>query len=115
MKKLLFSLIAACAVFCIVGCESADTYGGVSGSASSNSVGPGGTVTLKASGWDSFVWTLSNADYGKLSSTVGREVKYTAADDVTNVTQTVTATAAGMPSNTNGAANYRVTFQIEHR
>lgn len=114
MKKLLFSAVAALAVFFVAGCESADTYEGVTGSASAKAVNPGGTVTLTASGWDSFIWTLSNAGYGKLSSTVGREVKYTANEDATAVTQTITATAAGMTSNTN-AANYRVTFEIEHR
>lgn len=115
MKKLLFPLVAAGAVFFVAGCESADSYGGVSGSPSVRSVKPGGSVTLTASGWNSFVWSLSNGEYGRLSSTVGRAVTYTAEKDATNVTQTVTATAAGMTSNTNGADRYSVTFEIEHR
>ncbi len=58
----------------------------------------GQAITLTATGWDSYRWTLANPSWGVLSSTTGDTVTYTATRDSdvdgSSVNQTISAIAA---------------------
>jgi len=66
----------------------------------------GQTVTLTASGWGRYQWSLGNAGAGRLSATTGERVAYTALAG--DVTQTVTANAAGDQVATTGSGTNAV-------
>jgi len=69
------------------------------------------TVTLTASGWSGYLWTLENASYGRLNRTTGPTVVYTVtkmpdtSNDITiKVTGTGTGVDASSASNTSSMA-----------
>ncbi len=98
MKRAIPLSAALCALAAAVlafsaGCESAEAND-VTVSPGHATVSKGGSVTLSASGWDNFRWSLSNNDIGILSATVGRQVVYTSIA-AGEATQRVTATAIG--------------------
>ncbi len=66
----------------------------------------GQTVTLTASGWSRYKWSLSNTSAGRLSATTGERVSYTALAG--DVTQTVTASASGDQVTTTGTGTNAV-------
>lgn len=110
MKK--FSgLAAVCAITAVftaffTGCESADSHS-ISVSPGHARLQPGQSVTLVASGWNDYSWTIDSAGVGHLSRSTGSSVVFTAESGVSNATVTVTATAVGSggSSSTNGTSS----------
>lgn len=96
MKKILMLCSAAMSlmlmVAMMVGCESADGYS-IDVSVSSYSVRNGGTVSLSASGWDDYTWSLSDGSLGYLNKLNGNSVIYTSR--ASSGTQKVTVVARG--------------------
>lgn len=91
------ALAAVAAAAAFAGCESAETHG-VSIDVSKREVtAVGETVSLSASGWNDYEWSLSNTSIGRLSGTKGSGVVYTVleipAANSTHVLQTVTCQA----------------------
>lgn len=59
------------------GCESADGYEIEIDPAYSEVTAVNQTVTLTATGWSSYLWTLEDASHGRLNRTTGSTVVYT--------------------------------------
>lgn len=96
--------LAALAVACFCGCESADSYeiSVKPGNATVTSAAP--SVALTASGWRDFQWALSDTSLGYLSSSKGDSVVYTArSGSFAGGRQTITVTAVG--SGTSGSSS----------
>ena len=88
------------------GCESADSYT-ISVTPAYQEIPAGGSVTLTASGWSDYSWSLDTDGVGHLNKTTGEIVVFTADSDVSNETVNVTATAVGSgtgASTTNSAS-----------
>ena len=128
MKRFLLSALALCAMAGSVslfsaGCESAEANDIVI-SPTHAKVSVGQSVSLSASGWDNFRWSLSNGDIGVLSRTVGKSVVYTAISSTASV-QRITATAIGSgavntfsPTSTNSTSSlvgYSASAVITHK
>ena len=82
MKKILPTAAAAVvmglsAFFFFTGCDSATDYSIEVTPAWSEVRSVGQQVSLSATGWGDYNWSLSNPDYGYLSSTHGERVVYT--------------------------------------
>ena len=79
-STLAFSLCAALGLAASLlhsGCESADTSGIEISQTSQEVKSVGQTVTLTASGWSGYLWTLEDPSYGRLNRTTGSTVIYT--------------------------------------
>ncbi len=112
--KLAAAIAASASIAAVSGCESAGESTNISISPSSASIGLNQSIALTASGgWD-YRWSLADGSYGRLSSTSGESVVYTATQ--IGVTQTVTVTGMtgeGTGSSTNGTAKvYTATATI---
>ena len=113
-STLAFSLCVAIglgAAMLYSGCESADTFGIEISQTSQEVKSVGQTVTLTASGWSGYLWTLEDASYGRLNRTSGSTVIYTVttmpdtSKDITiKVTGTGTGVDASSASNTSSMA-----------
>ena len=70
----------------------------------------GQSITLKASGWHRYKWSLKNNDIGRLSATTGETVVYTALESGTQTvfahatTETVTTTGSGTNATTTSSS-----------
>ena len=97
--------IAAAAVSALVaGCESADSYS-ISISPNYAKVKPGQSVTLNASGWSDYSWTLDNESGAHLSGTTGKSVVFYAEAGASNAVFNVVATAVGSGSVSGSGTN----------
>ena len=79
----------------------------------------GQSVTLTATGWDSYRWTLAQPTWGVLSGSSGDSVQYTATRDSdvdgSSVNQTITAIAASTGlSVTNGVTGINGSATVRH-
>lgn len=100
---------AAAAVFAaaaalVAGCESSDSYS-ITVSPGSATLRPGQSVTLVASGWSDYAWSLDTDGVGHLSRHTGDSVVFTAASGSSGSKVKVTATALGSGSSTNSAGS----------
>ena len=95
---------AVLSAFFASGCEDSDSYS-ISVSPNYAKLKPGQNVSLNASGWSNYLWTLDNEDGAHLSATTGKSVVFYAESvSGTNAFSTVynvTATAVGSGTNTN--------------
>ena len=113
-STLAFSLCAALGLAASLlhsGCESADTSGIEISQTSQEVKSVGQTVTLTASGWSGYLWTLEDPSYGRLNRTTGSTVIYTVtampetSKDITiKVAGTGTGVDASSTSNTSSMA-----------
>ncbi len=65
-------------------------------------------MTLTASGWQDFSWTLSDTSVGRLSSHTGKTVVYTATEfgtETSAVTQTIQVRAIGTAIESGSSTN----------
>ena len=90
------------------GCESADSYS-ISVSPNYAKIKPGQSVSLHASGWSNYQWTLDNENGAHLSATTGKSVVFYAESvSDTNAFSTVynvTAVAVGSGSSSGSGTN----------
>lgn len=97
LRRFSAAAAAAAAMFAAAGCESAETHGVTIKVSKREVTAVGETVTLSASGWSEYDWSLSNTTIGRLSGTKGSSVVYTVleipATNSTHVLQTVTCQA----------------------
>ena len=94
---------AAFAAF-VAGCESGDSYS-ISISPNYAKIKPGQSVTLTASGWENYSWSLNNENGAHLSATTGKSVVFYAESDASNTVYSVTAVAVGSGASGGGATN----------
>ena len=112
MKTLLRSgllaalVLAASALSALVaGCESGDSYS-ISVSPNYAKIKPGQSVTLTASGWSNYQWSLDNENGAHLSATTGKSVVFYAESTAgSNTVYNVTATAVGSGSVSGSGTN----------
>ena len=112
MKTLLRSgllaalVLAASALSALVaGCESGDSYS-ISVSPNYAKIKPGQSVTLTASGWSNYSWSLSSESGAHLSATTGKSVVFYAESTAgSNTVYNVTATAVGSGSVSGSGTN----------
>ena len=106
--------LAIAALLSTTGCEteSADSAA-VTISPGYARIGYGQSVTLTASGWDNFSWSVENG-HGQLSSTKGKSVVFTAVGDGSaSNTCIVTATPiTGSSSNSVSVARGSATIEV---
>ena len=96
-------VLAASALSVLVaGCESGDSYS-ISVSPNYAKVKPGASVTLNASGWSNYSWSLSSESGAHLSATTGKSVVFHAEAGASNAVYSVTVAAIGSGSSTNSA------------
>ena len=87
------------------GCESADSYS-ISVSPNYAKIRPGQSVTLTASGWENYSWSLSSENGAHLSATTGKSVVFYAESTAgSNTVYNVTATAVGSGSVSGSGTN----------
>ena len=117
MKRSFPAVLALAAVFAafLAGCESGDSYS-ISVSPNYAKVKPGQSVTLTASGWENYSWSLSNENGAHLSATTGKSVVFYAESGASNAVYNVTAVAvgsgAGGSTNTASSAGYTAKAKI---
>ena len=111
MKTLLRSGLLAALVLAVsaisalvAGCESGDTYS-ISVSPNYAKLKPGQSVTLSASGWSNYAWSLSSENGAHLSATTGKSVVFYAESGASNAVFNVTATAVGSGSSSGSGTN----------
>ena len=112
MKTLLRSgllaalVLAASALSALVaGCESGDSYS-ISVSPNYAKIKPGQSVTLTASGWSNYSWSLSSESGAHLSASTGKSVVFYAEGTAgSNTVYNVTATAVGSGSVSGSGTN----------
>ena len=98
-------LAGAALVACLsAGCESADSYS-ISVSPNYAKLKPGQSVTLNASGWSAYTWSLDNESGAHLSGTTGKSVVFYAETGASNTVYNVTATAVGSGSSSGSGTN----------
>ena len=95
---------ATLASFLSSGCESADSYS-ISVSPNYAKVKPGQSVTLSASGWANYTWSLSSENGAHLSATTGKSVVFYAEGGSSNAVYNVIATAVGSGSSSGSGTN----------
>ena len=95
---------AVLSAFFASGCEDADSYS-ISVSPNYAKVKGGQSVTLNASGWSNYQWTLDNENGAHLSATTGKSVVVTAESGSSNAVVNVIATAAGSGSSSGSGTN----------
>ena len=102
----LSALVLAAAAFAafLAGCESADSYS-ISISPNYAKIKPGQSVTLNASGWSNYSWSLSNENGAHLSATTGKSVVFYAEGEASNAVYNVTAVAVGAGSSSGSGTN----------
>ena len=83
-------------VFAIIGCETSEGYS-IEISPTYATVNVDSSISLQATGWRDYNWTLSNPNIGYLTTTRGENVTYVAKDIGT---QTITAKSTGAASST---------------
>ncbi|MBQ6103699.1 MAG: hypothetical protein IJL06_08515 [Kiritimatiellae bacterium] len=86
------------------GCEDADSYS-ISVSPNYARVKGGQSVTLNASGWENYQWSLDNENGAHLSATTGKSVVFYAETGASNAVYNVTATAVGSGSSAGSGTN----------
>ena len=86
------------------GCESADSYS-ISVSPNYAKIKGGQSVTLNASGWSNYQWTLDNENGAHLSATTGKSVVFYAESGASNTVYNVTATAVGSSAASGSGTN----------
>ena len=86
------------------GCESADSYS-ISVSPNYAKIKGGQSVTLNASGWSNYQWTLDNENGAHLSATIGKSVVFYAESGASNTVYNVTATAVGSSAASGSGTN----------
>lgn len=103
-------LAAASLSALVAGCESGDSYS-ISVSPNYAKLKPGQSVTLTASGWDNYKWSLDNESGAHLSGTTGKSVVFYAektggggSNSVSSV-YNVVATAVGSGSSSGSGTN----------
>jgi hypothetical protein len=98
-STLAFSLCVAIglgAAMLYSGCESAEDFSIDISPAYAEVTAKGQTVTLTASGWSGYTWSLSSEEWGYLTSHNGKSVSYVVTEMPTaSSTLTVTATGLG--------------------
>ena len=99
------------------GCESADSYS-ISVSPNYSKLKPGQSVTLTASGWSDYTWSIDGSA-AHLSATTGKSVVVTAesgsfSNAVVNVIATAvgSGTSSGSGTNTTSSAGYTAKAKI---
>ena len=97
------------------GCESADSYS-ISVSPNYAKIKPGQSVTLTASGWSDYTWSIDGSA-AHLSATTGKSVVVTAesgsaSNAVVNVIATAVGTASGSGTNSVSSAGYTAKAKI---
>ena len=106
-------LAGAALVACLsAGCESADSYS-ISVSPNYAKLKPGQSVTLNASGWSAYTWSLDNESGAHLSGTTGKSVVFyaegasetNAFSTVYNVVVTAVGSGASSGSGTNATSS----------
>lgn len=105
---LAFVAAACLAASFFVGCESADGYSIEVSPSNASLSEQSSSVTLTASGWQDFSWTLSDTSVGRLSSHTGKTVVYTATEfgtETSAVTQTVQVRAIGTAIESGSSTN----------
>ena len=111
MKKILPAFAAAAVLagavlsaFLASGCESADSYS-ISVSPNYAKIKPGQSVTLTASGWSDYTWSIDGSA-AHLSATTGKSVVVTAeSGSASNAVVNVVATAVGSGSSSGSGTN----------
>ena len=98
-------VVAASALSALVaGCESADSYS-ISVSPNYAKLKPGQSVTLTASGWSDYTWSIDGSA-AHLSATTGKSVVVTAeSGSASNAVVNVVATAVGSGSSSGSGTN----------
>ena len=112
-------VLAASALSVLVaGCESGDSYS-ISVSPNYAKIKPGQSVTLNASGWSNYSWSLSSENGAHLSATTGKSVVFYAESTAgSNTVYNVTAVAigsgasSGSGTNTTSSAGYTAKAKI---
>jgi hypothetical protein len=98
-------VLAASALSVLVaGCESGDSYS-ISVSPNYAKLKPGQSVTLSASGWSNYAWSLSSENGAHLSATTGKSVVFYAESGASNTVYNVVATAVGSGSSSGSGTN----------
>ena len=88
----------------VAGCESADSYS-ISVSPNYAKLKPGQSVTLTASGWSDYTWSIDGSA-AHLSATTGKSVVVTAeSGSASNAVVNVVATAAGSGTSSGSGTN----------
>ena len=97
------ALLLAAAAFAafFAGCESGDSHS-ISISPNYAKIKPGQSVTLSASGWENYSWSLSSENGAHLSATTGKSVVFYAESGASNAVYSVTAVAVGSGSSGGG-------------
>ena len=86
------------------GCEDANSYS-ISVSPNYAKIKPGQSVTLTASGWDNYTWSIDGSG-AHLSATTGKSVVVTAeSGSASNAVVNVVATAVGSGSSSGSGTN----------
>lgn len=126
MKKLIRSglfasaALAACALSVVVaGCESAESYS-ISVSPNYAKLKPGQNVTLSASGWSNYKWTLDKEEGAHLSGTTGKSIVFyaesasetNAFSNVYNVTVVAVGSGSSADTNSTSSAGYTAKAKI---
>ncbi len=93
----------------VAGCESGDSYS-ISVAPNYAKLKPGQNVTLNASGWSNYQWTLDNENGAHLSATTGKSVVFFAeSTSDTNVVKTVyNVTVVAVGSGSSGGSTNSV-------
>ncbi len=110
--------LAALALF-VAACETESAGGSsLSVSPSSATLGLDQSLTLKASGGETYAWSLADGSIGHLSGTSGGVVVYTATTVGTNQIVTVStgaATSGGSPTNSTASVGSVVNVVIKQQ
>ncbi len=106
-STLAFSLCVAIglgAAMLYSGCESAEDFSIDISPAYAEVTAKGQTVTLTASGWSGYTWSLSSEEWGYLTSHNGKSVSYVVTEMPT-ASSTLTVTATGLGTSSGGGTS----------
>ena len=86
------------------GCESAEDFSIDISPAYAEVTAKGQTVTLTASGWSGYTWSLGSEEWGYLTSHNGKSVSYVVTEMPT-ASSTLTVTATGLGTSSGGGTS----------